>query len=81
MTMAPEEKRKFIAKQKSRDLFDEFLEIGEYDFESKYGSIYRASAELGLSYSTLWRWKNGKQKHNTATLERIGKDMIRNEKG
>ena len=36
--MTPEEKRKFIAKQKSRDLFDEFLEIGEYDFESKYGA-------------------------------------------
>jgi len=38
MVMTSDEKRKFIAKQKSRDLFDEFIEIGEYDFEEKYGA-------------------------------------------
>ena len=49
--------------------------------EDTYGGIYTASKLLNVDYSTLWRWKNGKQKPNTATLERIGKDMIRNEKG
>jgi len=49
--------------------------------EATYGGIYPASKILNVDYSTLWRWKNGKQKPNTATLERIGKDMIRHEKG
>ena len=49
--------------------------------EATYGGIYHASKLLNVDYSTLWRWKNGKQKPNTATLERIGKDMIRDEKG
>jgi len=47
--------------------------------EATYGGIYPASKILNVDYSTLWRWKNGKQKPNTATLERIGKDMIRHD--
>ena len=43
--------------------------------ESKYGSIYRASTELGLSYSTLWRWKNGKQKPKLETIEHLMSHM------
>jgi len=49
--------------------------------ELTYGSIWKASQTLNVDYSTLLRWRKNIQKPNTATLERIGKDMIRNEKG
>ena len=49
--------------------------------EATYGGIYTASKLLNVEYSTLWGWKNGKQKPNTATLERIAERMNRNEKG
>ena len=47
--------------------------------EITYGSIFKASPLLDVDYSTLWRWKNGKQKPNTATLERIAEEMNRND--
>ena len=47
--------------------------------ELTYGSIFKASHILDVDYSTLWRWKNDKQKPNTATLERIAEEMNRND--
>ena len=47
--------------------------------ELTYGSIWKASHILDVDYSTLWRWKNGKQKPNTGTLERIAEEMNRND--
>jgi len=54
--------------------------------EDTFGGIYPASVALNVdsrivNYSTLWRWKNGKQKPNTATLERIGIELRKYEQG
>ena len=47
--------------------------------ELTYGSIWKASQILNVDYSTLLRWRKQMQKPNTATLERIAKEMNRND--
>tara|TARA_Y100001963_G_scaffold55193_1_gene77154 strand:+ start:388 stop:579 length:192 start_codon:yes stop_codon:yes gene_type:complete len=47
--------------------------------ELTYGSIWKASQILNVDYSTLLRWRKQMQKPNTGTLERIAKEMNRND--
>ena len=58
---------------------NELLQNPIKKIEITYGSIWKASHILDVDYSTLLRWRKEQQKPNTATLERIAREMNRQE--